>query len=51
MYIDPGKCIDCGLCEPVCPVSAIFYEPDVPAKWQSFIAKNAGFFAKAKAGR
>ncbi|HKV39563.1 MAG TPA: ferredoxin family protein [Blastocatellia bacterium] len=44
MYIDPVTCTDCGACEPACPVSAIFFEPDVPQKWQSFIATNAGFF-------
>ena len=22
-YINPGECIDCGACEPVCPVEAI----------------------------
>jgi len=46
MYIDPATCTDCGACEPVCPVSAIFYEPDVPVKWQGFIKKNADFFAR-----
>jgi hypothetical protein len=25
---------------PACPVSAIFPEEDVPAEWESFIAKN-----------
>lgn len=44
MYIDPQTCIDCGACEPVCPVSAIFFEADVPEKWQSYISKNADFF-------
>ena len=44
MYIDPATCIDCAACEPVCPVSAIFYEGDVPDKWQSFIQKNADYF-------
>ena len=23
LYINPGECIDCGACEPVCPVEAI----------------------------
>ena len=23
LYIDPVECIDCGACEPVCPVDAI----------------------------
>ena len=44
MYIDPITCTDCAACVPVCPVSAIFFEADVPAKWQSHIAKNAAFF-------
>jgi ferredoxin len=44
MHIDPATCIDCGACVPVCPVSAIFLEADVPAKWQSYISKNAAFF-------
>ena len=44
MYIDPVTCTDCAACEPVCPVSAIFAESDVPDKWQSFILKNANFF-------
>ena len=31
LYIHPDECVDCGACEPVCPVTAIFYEDDVPA--------------------
>ena len=34
LYIDPNECIDCGACEPVCPVEAIFYEDDVPDDWK-----------------
>ena len=26
LYIHPEECVDCGACEPVCPVEAIFYE-------------------------
>ena len=44
MYIHPEECIDCALCEPECPVTAIFAEEDVPEQWQSFIAKNADYF-------
>ena len=44
MYIDPVTCIDCAACEPACPVSAIFVEAKVPARWQHFIKKNADFF-------
>ncbi len=44
LYIDPEECIDCGACEPVCPVEAIFPEDEVPEKWQSFIKKNYDYF-------
>ena len=33
LYIHPDECVDCGACEPVCPVEAIFYEDDVPDEW------------------
>jgi len=46
MYIDPAACTDCGACEPACPVSAIFIASEVPAKWESFIRKNADFFQR-----
>ena len=46
LYIDPAECIDCGLCEPECPVDAIFMEDEVPEKWKSFIQLNADFFDK-----
>ena len=29
LYIHPDECVDCGACEPVCPVEAIFYEDDL----------------------
>jgi NAD-dependent dihydropyrimidine dehydrogenase PreA subunit len=40
-YIDPEECIDCGACEPACPVQAIFISTDVPSQWNSYIAKNS----------
>ena len=43
-YIDPETCIDCAACETVCPVSAIFFEEDVPEEWKGFIAKNSEWF-------
>jgi ferredoxin len=33
-YINPDECIDCGACEPECPVEAIFADDSVPEQWQ-----------------
>ena len=44
LYIHPDECVDCGACEPVCPVEAIFYEDDVPDQWSSYTQNNADFF-------
>ena len=30
LVIHPDQCIDCGACEPECPVTAIFEESDLP---------------------
>ncbi len=49
LYIDPEECIDCGACEPVCPVEAIFEEAATPDKWKQFIQIDADWF-KAKKG-
>ena len=44
LYIHPDECVDCGACEPACPVEAIFYEDDVPDEWIDYIDANAAFF-------
>jgi NAD-dependent dihydropyrimidine dehydrogenase PreA subunit len=44
LYIHPDECVDCGACEPVCPVEAIFYEDDVPEQWKDYTAANYEFF-------
>ena len=44
LYIHPDECIDCGACEPVCPVEAIFYEDDLPDEWEDYIDYNVAFF-------
>lgn len=41
LAIDPDECIDCAVCVPECPVSAIYAEEDVPADQQAFIALKA----------
>jgi ferredoxin len=32
VLIHPDECIDCGACEPTCPVQAIFSTFDLPAE-------------------
>jgi NAD-dependent dihydropyrimidine dehydrogenase PreA subunit len=44
LYIHPDECVDCGACEPVCPVEAIFYEDDTPAEWKEYYDANVHFF-------
>ncbi|HEX9580292.1 MAG TPA: ferredoxin [Gemmatimonadales bacterium] len=44
LYIHPDECIDCGACEPECPVTAIFAEDDTPEKFREYIEKNRTFF-------
>lgn len=51
LYIHPDECVDCGACEPVCPVEAIYYEDDVPEEWSIFTADNADFFTQPLAER
>lgn len=43
-FINPDDCINCGACEAVCPVSAIFEESVLPDKWLNFIDVNRAFF-------
>jgi ferredoxin len=43
-FIDPDECIDCGACEPECPVTAIFAEDAVPDDQQKYIQINADYF-------
>ncbi|MDP3833317.1 MAG: ferredoxin family protein [Hydrogenophaga sp.] len=41
LVIDPAECIDCAVCVPECPVSAIHAEEDVPRDQLHFTALNA----------
>ena len=52
LYIHPDECIDCGACEPECPVTAIFPEEDVPANLKQYVQINREVFNKEpKPGR
>ena len=43
LFIDPNECIDCGACEPECPVEAIFPEDALPDKWAPFVKINYAY--------
>jgi ferredoxin len=50
LYIDPDSCIDCGACQPECPVEAIFRDCEVPTPWTHFVQLNAERVTVLKAG-
>ena len=43
-YIHPTECIECGMCESICPVDAIRYDDEVAPEEQAFVALNAAAF-------
>jgi ferredoxin len=40
LAINPDECIDCALCEPECPVNAIYSEDDLPEKYHNYLQIN-----------
>ncbi len=40
LVIDPDECIDCTLCEPECPVEAIYAEDELPPGQEKFLELN-----------
>ena len=40
----PKSALTAAACEPVCPVTAIFAEDDVPPEWDNFIDINYEYF-------
>ncbi len=51
LYIDPNECIDCGACEPECPVNAIFAEDSLPPEWAAYAKIDATWFSDKDAAR
>ena len=46
LVIHPEECIDCGACEPECPVEAIFEESEVPDEWSKYTKINYDWFGR-----
>ncbi|NBS27135.1 MAG: ferredoxin family protein [Gammaproteobacteria bacterium] len=40
LVINPDECIDCALCEPECPVDAIYADDELPEDQQEFLKIN-----------
>jgi ferredoxin len=40
LVINPDECIDCALCEPECPIDAIFSEDELPEHQTEFLMLN-----------
>ncbi len=51
LFIDPDECIDCGACEPECPVNAIYPEDSVPADQAPYTRIDALWFSDRAAAR
>jgi len=51
LYINPRECIDCGACEPVCPVEAISQDRRVAQEYTEFVQDNRRFFTEPLPGR
>ena len=51
LYIHPDECVDCGACEPVCPVEAIYYEDDVPDQWTRVLQGQRRVLRRARLAR
>ena len=41
LVIHPEECIDCGLCEPECPIEAIYSDDELPDNQIEFVEINA----------
>src|SRR3954451_20291878 len=51
LFIDPNECIDCGACEPECPVNAIFPEESLPTEWAQYTQIDATWYTDRAAAR
>ena len=45
LVINPSECIDCGVCEPECPIEAIKSDEELITSEQEWVEKNEKFSA------
>jgi NAD-dependent dihydropyrimidine dehydrogenase PreA subunit len=51
LSIDPEECIDCGPCEPACPVEAIYDAYTLPTTWQPYATIDALWYRDPASAR
>jgi NAD-dependent dihydropyrimidine dehydrogenase PreA subunit len=51
LYIHPEECIDCGACQPACPVEAVFWARDADAAQEPHVGDALAFFYTPLPGR
>lgn len=51
LFINPEECIDCGACEPACPVNAIYPEDAVPDDQLAYIDLNRQWYDDPEGAR
>src|SRR6266508_4944839 len=51
LYIHPDECIECGACEPECPVNAIFHDSASPSEWADYTELNTTWFSDKDGAR
>lgn len=44
LFINPDECIDCGACQPECPVDAIHLDDEAGPELREDLERNANFF-------
>jgi NAD-dependent dihydropyrimidine dehydrogenase PreA subunit len=50
LYIHPEECVECGACESVCPVEAIWPLDILPDELSAFAEDNRRFFSESGLG-
>lgn len=49
-YIHQTECIECGLCESICPVDAICYDDEVDPEDEIYVRINREYFEEQVTG-